>query len=84
MTERVYGPSAIQSVVEQTKETPYTEVGKDALVWEKMESTNVETKSFYMVSDTGKVGMVQVLYSNVMSVSTLSQYRLPRTIGRLT
>lgn len=53
-------------MAEQTKETPYTELTKNDMKWECMDSTNVETKTFYMLSDEGRVGMVQVIYSNVM------------------
>lgn len=66
VTEPIYGPSAIQSVAEQVKETPYTELKKDDLKWVCMDSTNVETKTFYMISDEGTVGMAQIIYSNVM------------------
>ena len=31
-----------------------------------MDSTNVETKTFYLVSDEGRIGLLQVIYSNVM------------------
>lgn len=31
-----------------------------------MDSTNVETKTFYMTSDSGVLGLAQVIYSNVM------------------
>ncbi|RMY05730.1 hypothetical protein D0868_06250 [Hortaea werneckii] len=80
ISEPVYGPEAIQSVAEQTKETPYTEatpyteVGKDDLAWEVMDSTNVETKTFYMTSDDGHIGLVQVIYSNVLGVKTTAQF----------
>jgi len=74
ISEPVYGPEAIQSVAGQTKETPYTEVGKDDLAWEVMDSTNVETKTFYMTSDDGHIGLVQVIYSNVLGVKTTAQF----------
>ena len=66
ISEPVYGPSAIQSVAEQARQTPYTELTKNDLAWECMDSTNVETKTFYMTSDDGRFGMAQVIYSNVM------------------
>lgn len=66
LEEPIYGPSAIQSVAEQAKETPYTELTKDDLPWVCMDSTNVETKTFYMISDEGTIGLAQVIYSNVM------------------
>jgi len=68
ITEPTYGPSAIQSVAEQTKETPWTEFRKEDHRWEVMDSTNVETKTFYMTSDSGHLGMAQIIYSNVMCV----------------
>lgn len=66
ITDRTYGPSAIQSVEEQSKEKPWTQVTKDDMKWEVMGSTCVETKTFYILSDEGKLGMAQVIYSNVM------------------
>lgn len=39
-----------------------------------MGSTNVETKTFYMTSDEGKLGLVQIIYSNVLGVRTTAQF----------
>lgn len=66
--EPIYGPSAIQSVAEEAKETPYTELVRDDLKWRAMESTCVETQSFYLMSDDGVIGLAQVIYSNVAYV----------------
>lgn len=63
--EPIYGPSAIQSVAEQTKTTPYTDLKRDDLKWIAMESTSVETQTFYLMADSGHIGMAQVIYSNV-------------------
>lgn len=63
--EPEYGPSAIQSVAKQAETTPYTELTKEHLRWEALEYTNVETQTFYLMSDKGAVGWVQVIYSNV-------------------
>ncbi len=63
--EPIYGPTAILSVAEQAKETPYTELTKDDLKWTAMESTCVETQTFYLMADSGLIGMAQVIYSNV-------------------
>lgn len=30
-----------------------------------MESTSVETQTFYLIADNGHIGMAQVIYSNV-------------------
>lgn len=68
ISEPNYGPSAIQSVGQQAKEKPYTVLGKDDFKWEIIDSTCVETKTFYMLSDEGKLGLAQVIYSNVMYV----------------
>lgn len=65
--EPVYGPSAIRSVAEQAKTTPYTETTRDDFKWLVMDSTSVETKTFYMGNE--KYGaFVQVIYSNVAYV----------------
>jgi hypothetical protein len=63
--EPVYGPDAIQSVTKQADETPYTELRKEDLKWTAMDSTCVETQTFYMHSDKGRLGLAQVIYSNV-------------------
>lgn len=63
--EPIYGPSAIQSVSRQAETTPYTELSKDDLKWAAMGSTSVETQTFYLMADSGHVGMAQVIYSNV-------------------
>ena len=63
--EPIYGPTAIQSVAKQAEETPYTELKKDDLQWRAMQSTCVETQTFYLFSDSGELGWVQVIYSNI-------------------
>ncbi|KAK5674672.1 putative cell survival pathways protein [Elasticomyces elasticus] len=74
ITEPVYGPSAIQSVAEQATETPWTESTKDDLAWEVMDTTNVESKVFYMTSISGHLGLLQIIYSNVLGVRTTAQF----------
>lgn len=66
--EPIYGPSAIKSVAEEAKETPFTELTRDDLKWTAMQSTCVETQSFYLMSDDGYIGLAQVIYSNVAYV----------------
>jgi len=63
--EPEYGPSAVQSVTEQMQTTPYTEVTPDDLIWKAMDTTNVETQTFYFMWGAGMVCMAQVIYSNV-------------------
>ncbi len=63
--EPIYGPEAILSVAEEAKTTPYTELARDDLKWQAMDSTCVETQSFYFMADNGKLGFAQVIYSNV-------------------
>jgi len=65
-TEPIYGPSAIKSVGVEAETTPYTELTRDDLKWQAMDSTCVETQSFYFMSDAGKLGFAQVIYSNVV------------------
>lgn len=63
--EPIYGPSAIHSVAKQAETTPYTELKKEDLKWAAMESTCVETQSFYLMADSGHIGLAQIIYSNV-------------------
>jgi hypothetical protein len=63
--EPIYGPSAIKSVAEEAKTTPYTETTRDDLKWEALDSTCVETQVFYLQADNGTVALAQVIYSNV-------------------
>ena len=63
--EPIYGPSAVQSVAKQAEAVPYTELKKEHMKWEAMESTCVETQTFYIMADSGHIGMAQVIYSNV-------------------
>lgn len=63
--EPEYGPSAIQSVAKQAETTPYTELQPRDLRWAAMESTCVETQTFYLMADSGHIGMTQVIYNNV-------------------
>lgn len=63
--EPIYGPTAIQSVANQAETTPYTELTRADLVWAAMDSTSVETQSFYLMADSGHIGLAQVIYSNV-------------------
>lgn len=44
---------------------PYTELTRDDLKWQAMDSTCVETQSFYFMADNGRLGFAQVIYSNV-------------------
>ncbi|KAK4454360.1 survival factor 1 [Podospora aff. communis PSN243] len=72
--EPIYGPSAIRSVAEEAKITPYTELTRDDLKWQAMESTCVETQTFYIAADNGQVVFVQVIYSNVAGIRTTCQF----------
>ncbi|KAI9740014.1 MAG: putative cell survival pathways protein [Claussenomyces sp. TS43310] len=69
--EPEYGAEAIQTVTAQAEKKPYTELTKDDLKWKAMESsTNVETQSFYLISNEGKVASVQMIYNNVAYVQS--------------
>ncbi|KAL1635234.1 putative cell survival pathways protein [Diplodia intermedia] len=72
--EPIYGPEAIQPVTKQAAETPYTELQKNDLKWVAMDSTCVETQTFYLTADSGHLGMVQVIYSNVAGIRTTCQF----------
>ncbi|CAK7225349.1 Putative cell survival pathways protein [Sporothrix curviconia] len=72
--EPEYGPSAILSVAEEAKTTPYTEATRADLKWTAMESTCVETQVFYIASDNGPAIFVQVIYNNVAGIRTTCQF----------
>lgn len=72
--EPIYGPSAIASVAEQARSTPYTELKREDLRWVAMESTCVETQTFYVMADSGHLAMAQVIYSNVAGIRTTCQF----------
>jgi len=42
--------------------------------WAVMDTTNVETQTFYVMADNGHIGMVQVIYSNVAGIRTTAQF----------
>ncbi|KAL1303463.1 hypothetical protein AAFC00_006847 [Neodothiora populina] len=70
--EPEYGPSAIQSVAAQ--DTPFTELKKEDMKWFVMDSTCVETQTFYFTADSGHVGLAQVIYSNVAGIRVTCQF----------
>ncbi|POS74710.1 survival factor 1 [Diaporthe helianthi] len=72
--EPIYGPSAIRNVSEQAKTTPYTELKRDDMKWFAMNTTSVETFSFYLISDNGHAALAQVIYSNVAGIRTTCQF----------
>jgi len=63
--EPIYGASALHSVSKQAETTPYTVLTKDGVKWEDLNSTNVETQSFYLMADSGHMALVQIIHSNV-------------------
>ncbi|RKU46858.1 putative cell survival pathways protein [Coniochaeta pulveracea] len=72
--EPIYGPTAIKSVAEEAKTKPYTEITRDDLKWEALDSTCVETQVFYLQADNGTVALAQVIYSNVAGIRTTCQF----------
>ncbi|PSK59196.1 Survival factor 1 [Elsinoe australis] len=72
--EPIYGPSAIQTVTEQAKTTPYTELKKEDLKWIIKDGTCVETQSFYFTADNGHLGLAQIIYSNVQGIRKTAQF----------
>lgn len=78
--EPIYGPSAVRSVAEQAKETPYTELKKEDMKWNIMNTTSVETFTFYIIGDNGYTCLVQVIYSNVAYVDILVSHNEVTTV----
>lgn len=72
--EPEYGPTAIQSVSKQAERIPYSEVQPQDLKWAAMESTCVETQTFYVMAETGHIAMAQVIYNNVAGIRTTCQF----------
>ncbi|KAK5077924.1 putative cell survival pathways protein [Lithohypha guttulata] len=72
--EPIYGPEAIQTVTKQAEKKPYTELTPNDLKWEGKQHTNVETQTFYFMTDEGVTCMAQIIYSNVMGVRTTCQF----------
>ncbi|SZE99524.1 unnamed protein product [Blumeria hordei] len=72
--EPIYGPSAIRSIATQAETTPFTLLEKDDVKWVDMESTSVETQTFYLHAESGHVGIVQVIHSNVVGLRRTSQF----------
>lgn len=66
--EPEYGPEAIQPVGKKGDEPAYTELTKDHLKWSTLDYTNVETQTFYIFSDAGHQGFLQVIYNNIACV----------------
>ncbi|PKS09096.1 hypothetical protein jhhlp_003710 [Lomentospora prolificans] len=72
--EPIYGPTAIKSVAEEAATVPYTELQRDDLKWKAMDSTSVETQTFYFMSNSGRIGVAQVIYSNVAGIHVTCQF----------
>ncbi|KAL3466938.1 oxidative stress survival, Svf1-like protein [Aspergillus heterothallicus] len=69
--EPEYGPDAIHPVTAQAE--PYSVLTKDDLKWKAMQSTNVETQIFYLISPAGEVASVQIIYNNVAGLMVTCQ-----------
>lgn len=76
--EPIYGSSAIRPIADEVDKTTYTELTRDDLKWKVMDSTNVETETFYFMSDSGHIAMAQVIYSNVAYGTSMPCAHSPR------
>ncbi|KAI9651779.1 MAG: putative cell survival pathways protein [Alyxoria varia] len=72
--EPIYGASAIQSVGQQAQSVPYTELQRDDLTWTALESTCVETQTFYATLDSGNIVMFQLIYNSLAGLRTTCQF----------
>lgn len=70
--EPIYGPSAIKSVAAEAGENTHTELTRDDIKWQEMDSTNVESQTFYLLSEDDTIGMAQIIYSNVAYDPTIT------------
>ncbi|KAF2708918.1 survival factor 1 [Pleomassaria siparia CBS 279.74] len=72
--EPEYGPESIQPVGKHQGDPAFTEGTKNDFKWTVMESTSVETQTFYLNTDSGHTGFVQVIYSNVAGMKVTVQF----------
>ncbi|KAF1846710.1 oxidative stress survival, Svf1-like protein [Cucurbitaria berberidis CBS 394.84] len=72
--EPEYGPEAIHPVGKNAGDPAYTELAKKDLKWVTLDYTNVETQTFYLFTDSGHVGFLQVIYSNVAGLRVTVQF----------
>ncbi|KAF2739067.1 oxidative stress survival, Svf1-like protein [Polyplosphaeria fusca] len=72
--EPEYGPSAIQPVGKGEGDPAYTDLTKKDLKWITIDSTCVETQTFYFLTPAGHVGFLQVIYSNVAGIRITCQF----------
>ncbi|KAK4508760.1 hypothetical protein PRZ48_002499 [Zasmidium cellare] len=67
LVDKHHGASALHSVKGQTDEVPFTLTEKQDERWNIISSTCLESKTFYMTTDTGRLALVQVQFTNVLS-----------------
>lgn len=72
--EPEYGAEAFHSVAETIPSNPSATLEPDDLKWLALEYTNVETQTFYAITDSGHWASIQVIYSNVMAVNISLQF----------
>jgi hypothetical protein len=72
--EPEYGPEAIQPVGKNAGDPAYTELTKQDLKWQVVDYTNVETQTFYFMSDAGHIGFLQVIYNNIAGLRVTAQF----------
>ncbi|KAH7088874.1 oxidative stress survival, Svf1-like protein [Paraphoma chrysanthemicola] len=72
--EPEYGPDAIQPVGKKPGEPAYTELTKKDLKWSALEYTNVESQTFYLFTETGHLGFLQLIYNNIAGMRTTVQF----------
>ncbi|PWW79981.1 oxidative stress survival, Svf1-like protein [Tuber magnatum] len=66
--EPIYGSEAFHSVAEGESLNPSNEITKEDMRWNVLETTSVETQTFYLTADSGHHGLVQIIYSNVANL----------------
>ncbi|CAO2654783.1 Nn.00g115160.m01.CDS01 [Neocucurbitaria sp. VM-36] len=72
--EPEYGPEAIQPVGKNAGDPAHTELTKKDLKWVTLDYTNVETQTFYLFTDSGHVGFLQVIYNNIAGLRVTVQF----------
>ncbi|OAL03878.1 oxidative stress survival, Svf1-like protein [Phaeosphaeriaceae sp. SRC1lsM3a] len=72
--EPEYGPDSIHPVGKNAGDPAFTELTKKDLKWATLDYTNVESQTFYLFTEAGHVGFLQLIYSNVAGMRVTVQF----------
>lgn len=74
-TEPIYGPEAYRSIDSTVKDkNPYGKLTISDLTWKAPHSSNVETQTFYFMTEDNYYGFFQVIHSNPIGLHFTAQF----------